>query len=721
MAHKFQTADSDADALCVLTEAFPKDARGTRWDPVLAAIQEHMIYSETDARGRITHINPAFCALSGYSKEELIGSFHNIVSSGTHDSDFWKRFWKTIRSGKAWHGEVCNRAKDGSIYWVDSVILPLRGLDGKIERFVSIRRDVSDQKRGEHALSRMGRVVEHSANEVFVFDAQSLHFMLVNRGARDNLGYEADELSCLTPVDIKPEFDEPTFRKMVAPLIDGTEDMLSFQTVHQRKDGSRYPCDIALHYARNENPPIFLAFVQDITQRRDNEEKMRHLALFDPLTELANRAHLQNYLAKALLEPNNRLHLYYLDLDRFKQINDTFGHATGDEVLKVTSHRLRAAMPDARLIARLGGDEFVVLQDAVDPDAVAVHIRSMLETLNRPIVIDGQRHRIEASIGMARYPEDCTSTRDLLQAADIAMYDAKIRKIGFSAYDADMKKRIKARQRMSERLALALDEGSLRLAFQPFVDLNSGRLVGVEALLRWTDAELGKVPPADIISISQEYRMLRALGRWVVGAACRAIKEWQDAGYTVPYPVSINVAAEQLEDGSIVRDITDMCEDYGVRPDQIEIELTENVMLKAPEAAQQVVSQLQEMGVKLVVDDFGTGYSSLALLMQFSVDKIKIDNFFVADLSTDSKTLKIVEATIALAKGMGCKVVAEGIENERQADILQGLGCGAGQGFFFDRPLPEKVFSARWLQLSAQTEINFRSNSPLCESLIPYR
>lgn len=706
MANQFKKHEPADVAVSVLTETLPKEAQDTRFGAVLAAIQEHMIYSETDARGRITRVNSAFCALSGFDEDELIGSFHNVVNSGTHDPAFWSTFWKTIRSGQAWHGEICNRTKNGSFYWVDSVILPLRGLDGQIDRFVSIRTDITDKKRAENALSRMGRVVEHSANEVFVFDAESLKFMLVNRGARDNLGYEAAELLHLTPVDIKPELDEATFRNMIAPLICGEVDMLSFQTIHQRKDGSQYPCDIDLHYAGTEKPPIFLAFVQDISQRRDNEEKMRRLALFDPLTGLANRAHLQQHLAKAFQYPDRRLHLFYLDLNRFKQINDTFGHATGDEVLRVVSNRLAASMTDARLIARLGGDEFVVLHDAINPDRVVLDAERLLTVLSCPIVIDGRRHLIGGSIGFARYPEDCTSSEELLQAADIAMYDAKIRETGLSIYNADMKSRIEARQRISERLALALDEDALSLAFQPFIDLSSDSLIGVEALLRWVDAELGNVPPAEIISIAQEYRLLRRLGRWVVAAACKAIMGWEDKGLAVPFPISINVAAEQLEDGSILRDITDMCEVYGVRPEQIEIELTESIMLKAPEDARQVVLGLQKLGVKVAIDDFGTGYSSLALLMQFSADKLKIDNSFITDLFADSPSFKIVEATIALAKGLGCIVVAEGIETQTQADILQRLGCGAGQGFFFDRPLPAKIFSERWLKPVAQTEFS---------------
>jgi len=328
-------------------------------------------------------------------------------------------------------------------------------------------------------------------------------------------------------------------------------------------------------------------------------------------------------------------------------------------------------MTDARLIARLGGDEFVVLHDAINPDRVSLDAERLLAVLSRPITINGHRHRIGASIGIARYSEDCTSSEELLQAADIAMYDAKLRETGFSVYTVNMKNRIETRQRMSERLALALENDTLSLAFQPFIDLSSNCLVGVEALLRWTDAELGDVSPTEIISIAQEYQLLRGLGRWVVAAACKAIMEWEDEGLAIPFPISINVAAAQLEDGSIVRDITHMCGVHGVRPEQIEIELTENIMLKAPEAAGRVVSSLRELGVKVAIDDFGTGYSSLALFMQFSVDKLKIDNSFVTDLSADSPTCQIVEATIELAKGLGCTVVAEGIDTKTQADILR--------------------------------------------------
>ncbi len=698
MARQDQKLKHIKNLRCSLTGSSGKDADEPGLSAVLKSIQQHMIYSETDPRGRITHVNPAFCALSGYEREELIGSFHNVVNSGTHDGEFWRDFWTTIRSGRPWHGEICNRTKDGSPYWVDSVILPLVGHDGKIARFVSIRHDITDRKRAENALSHMGRVVEHSANEVFVFDAQSLKFILVNRGARENLGYSASELSHLTPVDIKPEFDEERFRRTIAPLIQGEADTLSFHTLHQRKDGSNYPCDINLHYARNENPPIFLAFVQDITQRRQDEESMRRLALYDPLTGLANRAHFQQDLKSAFQDPDRPLHLYYLDLNRFKQINDTFGHAVGDEVLKVAAKRLGTVTTDARLVARLGGDEFVVLYEEIGSETVPVYVDRLLSALKQPMMIKGHYHQVDASIGVARYPEDTTSSEDLLQAADIAMFDAKKREIGHSLYDTNMKKRIETRQRISERLTLSLDQGTLAIAFQPFVDLTNNNLIGAEALLRWTDSELGTVPPTEILSVAQEYRMLRELGYWVLDATCKAIVAWENADFILPCPISVNVTAEQVEDGSVVRDLSYLFKTFGVRPDQIEVELTESGMMKAPEKAREVVSDLRRFGVKVAIDDFGTGYSSLARLMQLSVDKLKIDNSFVNGLANDNPKVQLIQATVALARGLGCSVIAEGIETESQANILRRLGCNAGQGYLFDQPLTAEEFSMRWLK-----------------------
>lgn len=665
-------------------------------DALMTTVRRHMIFSQTDNAGNITDVNEAFCDTSGYSRDDLIGAPHRIVNSGLQDRGFWATVWNTLRAGEAWHGEIANRAKDGSIYWVDSILMPIMRADGTTDRYLSLRHDITERKQAEEALSRMGRVVEHASNEVYVFDARELRFLLVNRGARDNLGYSSDEMRALTPIDIKPEFDEPRFRAQIAPLLAGERDLLRFETLHERKDGSTYPVEVNLYYARSESPPIFLAFVQDITARRKEEAAIRKLALFDPLTGLANRAHLMRQL-ETVLQTEESVQVLYMDLNRFKQINDTMGHAAGDVVLQTVAERLVEVFGPHAIASRLGGDEFVVVLTNLPAEAVGVLTDQLLEALDRPIQIDDNRQEIGASVGTATYPGDGGTAEELLQAADIAMYQAKTRGLGQCAYAPSMKSNLRWRKEVSERLVRALRDDKLSLVYQPFVELGTGALCGAETLLRWTDEELGPIAPPDIISIAEEYRLMPRLGRWITDNACLQISRWAEQGFTLPGRIAINASARQVEDGSIVEDIEAACEGLGISPASVEVEITESNMMADPDAAAAVLDRLRRTGVHIAIDDFGTGYSSLARLKQFEIDKLKIDLSFIRDIPADHASLQIVTATIAMAQGMGFKVLAEGVETAQQAALLEKLGCDYAQGYHFDRPLPADRFAARWL------------------------
>ncbi len=667
---------------------------------LMNSITNHTIYSQTDAHGIITDVNQAFCDVSGYTRDELIGAPHRIVNSGIQDKNFWRFLWQTISSGEAWHGEIANKAKDGTVYWVDTVIMPICKPDGRVERFMSLRHDITERKRAEEALSRMGRVVEHASNEVFVFEADTLQFLLVNRGARDNLGYSSDEIAKLTPVDIKPELDEKCFRDMIGPLLDGETDLLSFQTIHQRKDGTTYPCEISLHYARMESPPIFLAFVQDITKRKQEEQVIRDLAMSDPLTGLANRNHLMERL-DALLKRAERsgqpIQLLYLDLNKFKQINDTLGHAAGDVVLKTLAARLHGVFGDDRISARIGGDEFVVVLEDTDRPAANGLIERLVEAFGQPITICGNDHEVGASIGLASYPDDGANSEELLQSADIAMYQAKTHGVQTCAYLPSMKSAMQWKQQVGDRLSIAMAQSELKLAYQPLLDLKSGNLVGCEALLRWTDPDLGPISPPDIIAIAEERQLMRRLGKWIIDEACQQLTSWRLDGFEMTGRLAINIAARQIEDGSVVNDLLDSCKRYAVRPADLEVEITEGSIMNDAQAVRCSVNKLQKNGTHIAIDDFGTGYSSLARLRQFKIDKLKIDKSFVQDILTDDASKEIVAATIGLAKGLGLRVLAEGIEHKEQMTLLQGLGCDEGQGYLFDRPIWADDFAERWM------------------------
>ncbi len=634
----------------------------------------------------------------------MIGAPHSIVNSGVHNRSFWRKFWTVLRTGKAWRGQICNRRKDGSYYWVNSIVMPFVSADGRIERFVSIRTDITESKRAEETLARMGRILDDSSNEIYVFSAETLQFTLLNRGARENLGYSSTEVLGLTPIDIKPEFDAASFAEMIRPLRDGEIEMAVFETLHQRSDGSVYPVLINLHYAPEETPPVFVAIVQDITERKAREAEIERLAFYDPLTGLANRALLVDRLRRAVAGAEryeNPVTVLFLDLDRFKEINDTRGHRVGDAVLKEIARRFGSVVRGSDTLARIGGDEFVLLLErGKDPQTLSI-IKRLQKCVGAPIEVDGRSHSLGVSIGVASYPGSGRNPEELLQAADIAMYDAKARGGGYRFYDRAMGDHLARRLDLTERLTAAIASGRLEMHFQPIVSLADGSLTSAEALLRWYEADLGWISPSEFIPLAEERRMMDELGRYVIDRCCAQIAAWRAKGLCPPRRVAINVSAQQIEPGHLVGYMQKTLDRYGLQGVALELELTESSMMTDPRRSGGTLRALKRMGIQVSIDDFGTGYSSLVHLKELEIDKLKIDMSFVHDLLTDPSCMAIVSATIAMAKGLGASIVAEGVEVPEQAEALREMGCDFAQGFHFDRALPGEDFGRKWLVPSA--------------------
>jgi len=669
-------------------------------DGLMGTIKSHTIFSQAATDGTITDVNPAFCRISGYECEELIGAPHNIINAGVHSAAFWSAFWKRITSGKAWRGEICNRRKDGSLYWVDSIVMPFLNVEGRIERFVSVRFDITERKQAEEALARMGRILDDSSNEIYIFNADSLKFTQVNRGACRNLGYTARELTDLCPYDIKPEHTAETFFEMIQPLLRRETDRLSIETHHQRKDRSCYPVAIDLHYSAKEEPPVFVAIVQDITERKTNDARIERLAFYDPLTGLANRALMGDRLHRAVERAERERHnvrLLYLDLNRFKEINDTRGHAVGDKVLCAVAERFGSVTRKAETLARIGGDEFVVIVENVDTARTLGIIERLKGALAKPVTVEGKSHSLGVSIGVATYPDSGTSPTALLQLADIAMYDAKAKGGGYRFYDHEMGQQLARRLEIADRLADAMADERLELHYQPIVDLKTGRATGAEALLRWHEPGWGWLAPDEFIPIAEERRMMIEIGSWVIDKACGQFAQWRRQGLPCPDRLAVNVSAQQMEGSALLESFETAIRQHAIPAAALEAEITESSMMKDPVRAAEILTDLKALGVRISIDDFGTGYSSLAYLKQFETDKLKIDMSFVRDLMNDPNCQAIVAATISMARGLGLSVLAEGVETLEQAEHLNRLQCEEAQGYLFGKALPADEFARTWL------------------------
>ncbi len=458
-----------------------------------------------------------------------------------------------------------------------------------------------------------------------------------------------------------------------------------------RSDGGSVPVDIALSQCTVDGETTTVVFVRDMTGMKRLEHRMLYQATHDVVTGLYNRWMFNQQLAQALNQAQRQermLALLLLDLDDFKSINDGHGHAIGDKVLVEVATRLRHVLRSADTLARLGGDEFIVLlpelADPADAQRVAQKLGSVLSA---PCTVDGYEVHLGASIGIVFYPDDAHDAQTLLRYADMAMYRAKAAGRGtYAVYSASMGQQMDEKVLLHDRLKLALDHATLRLHYQPQIDVTSGAMVGVEALLRWTDDLLGEVSPERFIPVAESTGLILPLGNWVLNTACRQAADWANAGH--PVRVSVNLSARQFRQPRLADWLGERLAEFGTPPALLELEITESEAMSDPQQTKEQLHKLCALGLGIALDDFGTGHSSLAYLREFPVSRLKIDRSFIALITERDSDAMLVRAVLALAKTMQLQVVAEGVEHAEQLAFLQAHGCDTYQGWLFSKAIP---------------------------------
>jgi diguanylate cyclase (GGDEF)-like protein len=448
---------------------------------------------------------------------------------------------------------------------------------------------------------------------------------------------------------------------------------------------------------------------------REGETKLAHaqrveyLAYHDGLTGLPNRSMFSKLLSQRINEAHRyhrRLAVAFLDLDRFKQINDTLGHEAGDQLLQEVAKRLRACVRESDTVARLGGDEFVVLLPELGDATYAASVaQKILSVIAKPFTLIGHEFRITASIGISAYPEDGLDEQTLTKNADIAMYQAKAEgKNNFQFYSENLNANSLERLTLESSLRHALEHNEFRLCYQAKRDIGSGRITGMEALLRWEHPDLGLVAPMQFIPIAEETGLIVPIGRWVLETACSQNVAWQSAGVP-PLNIAVNLTARQFSDEHLLEDVTAVLETTGMDPHLLEFELSESLLIRDIEATLRILTGLKHLGIRIAIDDFGTGYSSLATLQRFPLDTIKIDRSLIHDISAEPEGTGLADAVIAMGKNLSLTVVAQGVETAEQADYLRTHACDELQGFYFNRPLPSEEFTQ--LLLAPATDITY--------------
>jgi len=570
----------------------------------------------------------------------------------------------------------------------------------RLLRFMGVDLSLRQQREDHERLRLAAAVFDSTLEGVVVTDAQG-QIVHVNRAFMEITGYQLDEVLGLNPNKFKSGRHGPEFyRQMYRSILSAGQ--WSGEIWNRRKSGEIYPQWQSIRSVKDNGGAIkhFVAVFSDITAIKRSEHELQQLAHYDPLTGLPNRLLFTDRTAQALSYARSSKHgcaLLLIDLDHFKNINDSLGHNVGDEVLKAVAQRIQSLFDTEITVARLGGDEFgLLVENCQQVVQAAGYAQRILDGFKTPFVLENQQLFISASVGISLFPSDASSAQQLLRNADSALFKAKSDgREAYALYTEELTAHAQQRVELASELRRAIEQHELRVFYQPIHSLQDSRIMGVEALVRWQHPVRGLVPPGEFIPIAEQIGLIADIDAWVLRTSCQQMCDWLTAGVDISF-VAVNVSSRLFSSGQLDVQVAHVLRETGLDPARLELEVTESAVMQDPEQAIEQLHRLRELGLSLAIDDFGTGYSSLLRLKRMPVQKLKIDQGFVAGLPSDEDDIAIVRAIIVLAKSMGMRVLAEGIEHADQAWFLRDSGCQLGQGYWFARPMPAEQID--WLR-----------------------
>ena len=666
---------------------------------IIEASSTGILITDPEGDRPIVYANQAFTRLTGYSLDEVRGRNCRFLQGNDRGQEEIAFIRRCIDGGEACITTLRNYRKDGSMFWCRMHLFPVRDNGGRLIRFVAFLEDLTEiveaQRLAQHAREHLSTVLESIADGCFSLD-RDWRFTYINARGAALAGRQPQELLGRNIWEAFPE-------SVGSPFHEAYQGAMAYQEPASC-DAYYEPLGIWIEGRAYPSADGLTVFYADVTARKEAEARLVHLATHDSLTGLHNRFSCMRVLEAALgraAGSGRPVGVLFVDLDRFKEVNDAHGHRCGDLALQEIGRRLAAFASATTTVARISGDEFVFVLENLEGDAARIMASSVLQRLSMPIQVDGHQVTIGASIGIAVGSGEEETPDELLNNADAAMYEAKDNgRHTFAVFSPGARQLLKQRLQLRQEVFSALDRRQFLLYYQPQTSAANGAVVGAEALLRWNHPRLGVLAPAAFLPMLEDSPAITEVGAWVCEEACRQAREWELLGYRLK--MAVNVSPRQLTDENLAPMLKNLVARCGLDPECIKLEVTESMLMQDIEKAAAVLRSLQKAGFHIALDDFGTGYSNLTYLRKFPITAIKIDRSFVCEIEQDRRCLDIVNGVIAFAKSLKLSVICEGIETEGQKSAVRSTGCDVLQGYLIGKPMGADDFRALLLAQSAE-------------------